>query len=393
MPARPLSIVAAALDGRAPAVRSLVEGEVVCREGDPPGPLYVICSGSVRAYRRSLTTPEAIEDLAVLGPGEVVGEMAPILSQPRSATLQAIEPTQVLEVPATQVGPLLRRHGSLLRVLTLALKHRAGVSPEELGSIAARLGVRVPQDGPDGEAPALVFAAPEHDASLVYPKSVSCPACAAQFFVLMVHPRSDRPTSRSTDFHQVYRPPFNPYDYEVWVCPNDLYAALPSDFADLSEVHRSCVNETVGTVLASRALGRPEFNVMRNLDLRELALELALALYRMRGLPSARVAAVLHRLAWCARERGDTGRERDWLLQAVEAYTATYNGSDLGSARDELRVLYLCGELTLRLGDHSAAIRWFNEGVQHPQVKQHGNWERLLREQWATARELAGAEG
>jgi CRP-like cAMP-binding protein len=163
MSGRPLSIVAAALEGRAPALRSLVEGQVLCREGDPPGPLYVICSGSVRAYRRSLTEPEMTQDLAHLGPGEIVGEMAPMLQQPRSATVQAIEASQVLEVPATQVGPLLRRHGSLLRVLTLALKDRAGLSPDQIESVAARLGVKLPQPEPDGEPQGIVVPAPEHD--------------------------------------------------------------------------------------------------------------------------------------------------------------------------------------------------------------------------------------
>ena len=91
MPARPPTVVSNALETRAPALKALTKGQVLCREGDPPGPLYVICSGSVRAYRRSRTEPEAIEELARLGPGDVVGELAPMLRQLRSATVQALD--------------------------------------------------------------------------------------------------------------------------------------------------------------------------------------------------------------------------------------------------------------------------------------------------------------
>src|ERR1051326_2299244 len=100
MPHRPASSASLVNASYTPTLRSLSEGQVLCREGDPPGPLYVICSGSVRAYRLA---GNSVEELAHLGPGDIVGEMAPILQQARSATVQALEPTEVLEVPVSQV--------------------------------------------------------------------------------------------------------------------------------------------------------------------------------------------------------------------------------------------------------------------------------------------------
>jgi uncharacterized protein len=396
MPARSMSSPTPANAGYAPKLKSLIVGQVLCYEGDPPGPLYVICSGKVRAYRRSRSVPNSIEELAHLGPGEIVGELAPMLKQVRSATLQALEPTQVLEVPVVKVSALLKQHKALLRVLTAALKDRAGLTPAEVESIVRDEGADIvarERGATDGEAAAPSFPAPEHDASIVYPKRLVCPVCGAQFFSLVVHPQQDRPANRESDFHQLYKTAFNPYDYELWVCPNDLYAALPADFGEMSDLQRPRVPEVVAAVVADWHGNRPDFNGERNLIMREKSLELALAVYRMRNATPLRLAAVLHRLAWCSRERGDAEAERNWLSQALQAYGMAYNQFDLEGPKTVLRVAYLCGELNARLGDQRAAMRWTSEGMRHPQIKEHPHWDRMLREQWESIRtETAAAD-
>jgi uncharacterized protein (DUF2225 family) len=198
------------------------------------------------------------------------------------------------------------------------------------------------------------------------------------------------PGERSTDFHQSYRTPLNPYDYELWVCPNDLYTAFPADFADLSQRHMDRVAETVQEVVRGWGGQRPEFNCERSLDLREKALHLALAMYRMRGAAPLRIAAILHRLAWCARERGDRAAEQAALAQALEAYTTGYREAEL-EKKEELRVLYLCGELSLRIGSVADALQFFGEGLRHPALKDHPSWERMFRDQWSLGREVAKA--
>jgi uncharacterized protein (DUF2225 family) len=140
-------------------------------------------------------------------------------------------------------------------------------------------------------------------------------------------------------FHQRYRTPSTPYDYEVWVCPNDLYAAFPSDFADLSADERQHVSEVVDELVATQWAGeRPDFAVDRNFALRERSLQLALAIYRLRGASPLRLAGVLHRLAWCAREQGDEAGERRWLQEGFENYQAGYGAADQGDPKEDLRV-------------------------------------------------------
>src|SRR5258707_4121592 len=84
-------------------LRKLVTGQTLMREGDPPGPIYVICAGRLRVYRRDLTAVNAVVDLATLVTGAVIGALGPILGKLRYATFQAVERTQGLESPAEQM--------------------------------------------------------------------------------------------------------------------------------------------------------------------------------------------------------------------------------------------------------------------------------------------------
>jgi CRP-like cAMP-binding protein len=66
---------------------SYADGAVIMREGDEGDTLYVIAEGQVDVERNSgESTPEHI---ANLGPGNVIGEMALVTDQPRSATIIA----------------------------------------------------------------------------------------------------------------------------------------------------------------------------------------------------------------------------------------------------------------------------------------------------------------
>jgi uncharacterized protein (DUF2225 family)/CRP-like cAMP-binding protein len=374
-------------------------GEILCRESDAPGPAYVVVSGSLRVYRQDRQHPEEIEQLAELGKGALVGELSSLLNQPRSATVEATTPTEVLVIPGPQLHVLAQENAALLRVLVLALQERAGLSPVDIAGLAQRLGVDLSPveafvQGVDGhlspglsaaELPVLL-----HDTELVYLKSVRCPACGATFSAPVFRSHKERRGERDTDFYQRYRTRSTPYDYEIWVCPNDLYAAFPTDFAGLRPGELEGVAEVVQRLVAEQWAGeRPDFAVDRNLDLRERSLQLALVIYQLRGASQLRLAGVLHRLAWCAREQGEDQAERRWLQAALEAYQTGYATVDSAEPKDHLRVQYLCGELARRLGDPATALEWFGQVLGHPAITLYPMWGRIARQQWALVRETA----
>src|SRR5262249_44851861 len=68
-------------------------GQVIIREGDIGDAAYMIVSGRCRAYR---AVGDGQETLAVMDSGDVFGEMALLLDEPRAASVEALDKVTVL---------------------------------------------------------------------------------------------------------------------------------------------------------------------------------------------------------------------------------------------------------------------------------------------------------
>jgi putative ABC transport system ATP-binding protein len=89
-----------------PGVTRLTSGEVLFNQGDRGELVYIVNSGSFDAVRRD---PDGSTVLVTqVGPGDHVGEMAPLFSLPRSATVFA---TTDSEVEAMTIEQFRRRFG------------------------------------------------------------------------------------------------------------------------------------------------------------------------------------------------------------------------------------------------------------------------------------------
>jgi signal transduction histidine kinase len=75
--------------------RSCEPGEIICREGALGDALYLIWSGRVAVVKGDLSSPTI---LGLRGPGEIIGEMALLEDQPRSATNIALDTTRLLQI-------------------------------------------------------------------------------------------------------------------------------------------------------------------------------------------------------------------------------------------------------------------------------------------------------
>jgi CRP-like cAMP-binding protein len=114
------------LDEIAAATRTqkLAKREELFHKGDAGAQVYVVVSGRLKALTTSLEGDDVVFN--ILGPGEVFGEIALLGETPRTATVTAIEPCELLVIDRRDFLALLRRHPEaaigLLRVLSLRLK-------------------------------------------------------------------------------------------------------------------------------------------------------------------------------------------------------------------------------------------------------------------------------
>jgi CRP/FNR family cyclic AMP-dependent transcriptional regulator len=114
-------------------IRRFPAGALLMRQGDISDTMYVILSGRVKVERSDHQVGSPLA-LAELGPGDVVGEMGLLDREPRSATVTALEATEVMELDDLALAQLVMHYpdvsGGLLRVLSRRLRSTDEVATE-----------------------------------------------------------------------------------------------------------------------------------------------------------------------------------------------------------------------------------------------------------------------
>jgi CRP-like cAMP-binding protein len=97
------------------ARRRVAKGSIVFLEGDDAHDALLIKRGDVKVTMTSLDGHEVV--LAVLGADDIVGELAPLDGQPRSANAVALTDVEVVAIPAGAFVDFLERHPKAMRAL------------------------------------------------------------------------------------------------------------------------------------------------------------------------------------------------------------------------------------------------------------------------------------
>jgi len=105
---------------------TLQAGEVLFREGDVGDSLYVVVTGRVRMLAGAPGAESAIRDL---GPGELIGEVALLTGEPRSATIVAVRDTELYRLSADSVELYLFNEAQVARRIMTVLARRLARGP------------------------------------------------------------------------------------------------------------------------------------------------------------------------------------------------------------------------------------------------------------------------
>ena len=99
------------------------EGSVIITEGQPGSSMYVIARGEVKVWTRG---PDgAAVYLAKLGEGDFFGEVSVLTGKPRTATITASKPTELLRLDKDKLDNALAKYPGIRKVLDEFYKKRA----------------------------------------------------------------------------------------------------------------------------------------------------------------------------------------------------------------------------------------------------------------------------
>src|SRR4051795_4817149 len=111
--------------------RDVVRGHVVFNEGDTGDRLFIVLDGKVKISRAAVDGRENL--LAVLGPGEMFGELSLFDPGPRTATATAVTDSSLASLDHDGLRPLLLAQPAVAAQLLRALAQRLRRTKEAMG--------------------------------------------------------------------------------------------------------------------------------------------------------------------------------------------------------------------------------------------------------------------
>jgi CRP/FNR family cyclic AMP-dependent transcriptional regulator len=114
--------------------RSVPRSSMIMAAGDPTDSLYIVISGRLKVMMSDAEGKEVI--LSILGPGEFFGEMGLIDDAPRSASVVAIEPCELLCIAKRDFKKCLAENFEIAVGVMKGLVKRLREADKKIGSLA-----------------------------------------------------------------------------------------------------------------------------------------------------------------------------------------------------------------------------------------------------------------
>lgn len=203
-----------------------------------------------------------------------------------------------------------------------------------------------------------------------YESNVECHCCKKSYTTYKVRPGRYKAVDQDTDFMTIYEG-INPMLYEVNVCPHCGYA------------HHKSMTRTYGPfMLLVQEIYISQLQKVMNLC-GERTIDEAIASYKLAYLVSKAtmeenliLANFAMKIAWLYRIKKDPESELNYLRSARELYNKSFASNKEG----EERLMYLQGELSLRLGDIDEAKRAFSRLITGQTVS--NKYKNIARKRW-----------
>jgi CRP/FNR family cyclic AMP-dependent transcriptional regulator len=116
------------------ARKSAPKNRTIIKAGDPTDSLYIVIAGRIKVQMSDDEGKEVI--LAVLGPGDFVGEMGLLDGAPRAASVVTIEQSEFVSISKEDFNALLKDNFELAMVIIRGLVKRLREADRKIESLA-----------------------------------------------------------------------------------------------------------------------------------------------------------------------------------------------------------------------------------------------------------------
>uniref|UniRef100_A0A7C1F2T7 DUF2225 domain-containing protein n=1 Tax=Ammonifex degensii TaxID=42838 RepID=A0A7C1F2T7_9THEO len=341
---------------RFPAGSSLVEA------GATAGRLIVVLRGRVGINRQTSRGPV----YETGGPGTIIGVVDIFGDNPASTSVRTEEETTALTINRPDFASFLKAHpeeaASLLDLLSTRLS-QAGITLD----IVVPPITEAPGSTPEAEKTAVVKAheltgdRESEERGSLYPKNYTCAFCGTRFSSLAAKSKDIRLVKTDSDFCPHYQT-VNPLLYEALVCPQCGYAFT-------ADMPAKLLNDRTRASLAAQLpqiRSSLRFDGARDFAQAVEAFRLAAVCAEIIGAKKSVIGKIYLKIAWLHRSAGNEEEERLFIKKAILYLEKSYQTEHSTDPASELNLLYLLGDLNLRLGQERTATQWFSTVLNHP---------------------------
>ncbi|MFJ7745258.1 DUF2225 domain-containing protein [Peribacillus sp. NPDC097295] len=218
----------------------------------------------------------------------------------------------------------------------------------------------------------------------LYDKSIECLHCKEPSTTKKIRSRFIKVARYDTDFCPIYKnPTANALYYYIHVCPHCGF----SFSEDFSRYFPPTTQEDIEEKVCSK------WNPHHFSD--ERSIEDAIKTYKLASYCGALKkekhiiqAGILLRIAWLYRFQKKQEQEKRFLKLALLEYEASYSTGDFsGTQVSEVRILYLAGDISKRIGNTQAAVKYFSMVLERQKNAMEASIIKMARDRWHEIKE------
>jgi uncharacterized protein len=224
----------------------------------------------------------------------------------------------------------------------------------------------------------------------LYDKKYHCEMCEQSFTTKKVRSRFVKVLRFDTDFAPIYADEFeNPILYYVNVCPNCGYSFTDDFSTNFPPGAKQLIQDKICSQWSPHDYGDKR-TIQEAMNTFKLA-AYSSTLKKEKHIVSA---GLYIRLAWLYRSLDNHGQEKRFLKLALKEYTESYSTGDYkGTQVSELRLMYLIGDLSRRLGQTQDAVRFFSKVIEKQRQSVEPQIIQLAKDRWQEMREKQAVAG